>query len=144
MQVFSFTVEGKPQGKGRARSALRGRFVHHYTPEKTVAYEKQIAQAARLAFKQEPFAGPVCLRLDIVMPWPASTPKSKLQTTPYATQKPDLDNIAKAFCDGMNGVVWVDDCQVVRLIATKKRGIVGHVKVTVGLMTDAEGRGDNG
>jgi Holliday junction resolvase RusA-like endonuclease len=144
MQVFSFRVEGKPQGKGRPRTAVRGHHATLYTPKKTVAYEKQIAQAARLVFKGEPHAGPVSLRVDIVMPWPAATSKAKLKTTPYATVKPDIDNVIKAVADGLNGVVWVDDAQIVRLLSTKKRGVDGHVKVTVGLMTDEEGMGDNG
>jgi len=141
MRLVAFTVEGKPHGKGRPRTAVRGRFATHYTPAKTVAYEKSVAVSARRAFNEEPFAGPVSLTLEIVMPWPASTPKAKLQTTPYAPVKSDIDNVVKAICDGLNGVVWVDDAQVVHLVARKRRGLVGYVQVTVGLMTDEEGMG---
>ena len=35
------------------------------------------------------------------------------------TMKPDLDNIAKAVCDGCNGVLYLDDCQIVHLHASK-------------------------
>jgi len=141
MQVLSFTVEGKPHGKGRPRTTVRGRFATHYTPAKTVAYEKLVAESARRVFSGEPFAGPVSLTLEIVMPWPAATPKAKRLTKPYAPVKSDIDNVVKAICDGLNGIVWVDDAQVVHLVARKRRGIIGYVQCTVGLMTDEEGAG---
>ena len=45
--------------------------------------------------------------------------------------KPDLDNIAKAILDGMNGVAWEDDKQVVSLRMEKTYSAVPRVVVEV-------------
>jgi Holliday junction resolvase RusA-like endonuclease len=34
-------------------------------------------------------------------------------------KKPDIDNLAKSVLDGMNGIVWRDDSQIVSLHVTK-------------------------
>ena len=47
--VIDFIVQGKPQGKGRHRSAVTSSGkLRTYTPQKTVRYEKDIAQAFRI------------------------------------------------------------------------------------------------
>jgi Holliday junction resolvase RusA-like endonuclease len=146
MPCFSFTVEGKPQGKGRPRSTVRGGFARHYTPAKTVAYEKLTAFRAREAYDGPIHLGPVKLGIEMVIPWPASTSKAKRAVQSYAPVKPDIDNVVKAICDGLNGVIYKDDAQVIRCIATKKRGDdKGYVRVYVLLMdSDEIVGGDNG
>ena len=36
------------------------------------------------------------------------------------TKKPDLDNIAKAILDSLNGIAYKDDSQIVSLLISKK------------------------
>jgi Holliday junction resolvase RusA-like endonuclease len=45
--------------------------------------------------------------------------KACIEGTERPTKKPDIDNIVKAILDGMNGIVYVDDKQVVDLNLTK-------------------------
>ncbi|MNH47634.1 Endodeoxyribonuclease RusA [compost metagenome] len=45
--------------------------------------------------------------------------------------KCDADNCIKAVCDALNGVVWRDDVQVVKLFLTKKFSAVPGVTVRV-------------
>jgi Holliday junction resolvase RusA-like endonuclease len=40
----------------------------------------------------------------------------------FPTSKPDLDNLAKIVLDALNGILWADDCQVVKLEITKEYG----------------------
>jgi Holliday junction resolvase RusA-like endonuclease len=47
------------------------------------------------------------------------------------TKKPDLDNVAKAIIDGMNGIIFKDDSQITSLHVTKVYGEVGKVEVLV-------------
>lgn len=117
-------IPGHPRGKERARSRIitakaTGRqFTSHYTPKKTRDNENNIRSHAIGAMKmQKPMTGPVNLKLDIAFEIPKSWPKWKVdmaltgQILP--TTKPDSDNIEKSIKDAFNGVIWVDDCQVV-------------------------------
>lgn len=35
------------------------------------------------------------------------------------TKKPDLDNVAKIICDGLNKIAYEDDSQIIDLTVTK-------------------------
>ena len=116
--MIEFTIPGEPQGKGRARVGTIGGHARMFTPAKTVAYEGLIAHAAALAMAgRPPLSEPVRLDVDIVCTVPASwSAKKRTQALAGAirpAKKPDADNVVKAVCDGMNGVVWVDDVQAV-------------------------------
>ena len=45
--------------------------------------------------------------------------------------KPDLDNVAKGVLDALNGVAYVDDTQVVRLLVQKQYSLEPRLVVTV-------------
>lgn len=133
MTAVSFHVPGAPQGKGRARSFKKpGGGIGHYTPEKTRTYEGMIRALAREAmYRQLIIEGPVELSLLIVMPVPKSWPEWKKAMAAHGqilpTAKPDGDNVAKACKDALNGVLWVDDAQVVSLTLRKVYGAPGLV-----------------
>lgn len=125
--MIRIEVAGKPQGKGRARSFRRGNFIGHYTPENTRTYEGLIRSAAIEAMNGHGrIEGPVELRLTAIFDVPESYSRTKrseaLAGVLKPTKKPDLDNIIKAFCDGLNGVVFKDDVQIVRGEYAKKYG----------------------
>jgi Holliday junction resolvase RusA-like endonuclease len=46
-------------------------------------------------------------------------------------KKPDIDNVAKAFLDAMNGTVYLDDTQVVELNIKKVYSAVAGVDVAI-------------
>ena len=124
MRAVTFTVPGQPVGKGRARVGRAGGFVRMFTPEKTATYESTIALFADQAMAgQALITGPVRLRLICRFAIPDSWSKKKrgqaLQGAIYPATKPDADNITKAVCDAVNGIVWKDDAQVVELSVKK-------------------------
>jgi Holliday junction resolvase RusA-like endonuclease len=134
--AMTFKLEGTPTGKGRPKFARKGNFVSTYTPLKTKNYEDRIREVAREAMgSSEPLETPITVCFYITMPVPASySKKAKTacllgETRP--TKKPDVDNIIKAFLDAMNGIVYLDDCQVVDLHAKKVYGTVGMVEVYI-------------
>lgn len=135
-EPLTIVLAGHPQGKGRARSFLRGNHIGHYTPEKTRSYEGMIRQAAQTEMiGRLPTPEPVEVLLTAVFDVPKSFSKAKralaLGNNIQPAKKPDIDNIIKAFVDAMNGVVFKDDCQIVRGIYSKIYGPAPQVVVTV-------------
>lgn len=153
MSRIEFVVPGEPVGKGRARSGVLMRngapvigaggrpIVTHHTPEKTASYEGLIAMAGRQAMAGRPLmTGGVALTLRVFRSIPASWSKKKraaaLVGNVHATVKPDLDNIEKAIADGLNGVVWRDDVQVV---AVEKWKLYAETPCVVVQIVELEG-----
>lgn len=141
-----FTVPGVPRGKGRAKSSSRiGRdprtgaarvFTRHYTPEATAAYESLVKLAAARAMAgRPPYTGAIRMDMEIVLPIPQSwsgVRKRRAAAGEIApTVKPDADNVEKAVKDGLNGVVYCDDTQVVQDSKRKIYGTVPGVTVVV-------------
>jgi Holliday junction resolvase RusA-like endonuclease len=124
MKIAEFTVPGEPVAKGRARSFIRNGHVAHYTPDKTARYENLVKMAASEAMAGRlPSEAPLNMEIVAFMGIAASWSKKRQQAArdglERPTKKPDLDNIVKAVKDGLNGVAWKDDSQVVRLTAGK-------------------------
>jgi len=134
--MITYVVYGEPQGKGSPRFARRGAFTHAYTPEKTKTYEDEIRYMARCAMgASEPLETPVTVAIYIRVEIPKSFSKQKrkdaLANIIKPTKKPDADNILKCFLDAMNGVVYVDDKQVVNIHLTKVYSEIGAVEIMV-------------
>jgi Holliday junction resolvase RusA-like endonuclease len=134
--MIVYSVYGEPIGKGRPRFAKRGNFVSTYTPQKTKTYEDEIRLMAKAAMGgSEPLETPVTVAIYIRVGIPASFSKQKrkdaLANIERPTKKPDIDNIAKCFLDGMNGIVYLDDKQVVSLHITKVYSETPAVEVMV-------------
>jgi Holliday junction resolvase RusA-like endonuclease len=66
---------------------------------------------------------PVGVYLYIRLPIPQSYSKKRkeacLSGQEKPIKKPDIDNLAKSILDGINGVIWKDDSQIVSLHITK-------------------------
>lgn len=134
--MLMYTVYGEPVGKGRPRFARRGKFTSTYTPQKTKTYEDEIRMMAKAAMgASEPLETPMTVAIYIRVGIPASYSKQKrkdaLSGVLRPTKKPDLDNIAKCFLDGMNDIVYIDDKQVVNLHVTKVYAETPAVEVMV-------------
>lgn len=136
-QALIFTVPGQPIGKGRPKvSSHGGKFARLYTPEKTANYEGLVAHEAQAAMNGRALiSGPVAVEIDIRLQIPPSWSKKKqamaVSGEVAPTKKPDIDNVEKAIFDGMNGVVWVDDVQVVQVAKRKRYADVPGVVVKV-------------
>ena len=83
---------------------------------------KTIAQQAMAGAK--PFGGAVALsavaRFSIPASWSKKRRQAAMDGLEYVTKRPDLDNLLKAIKDGMNGIAWLDDSQVVSLVDCRK------------------------
>lgn len=125
LRSVAFEVLGAPVAKGRPRFSRQNGRPHVHTDAKTESYEGLVKFKARAAMRSAaPYAGPVRLVIYIGLPIPASWSQKRQSAAAAgligATKKPDADNVVKALKDGMNGVVYVDDGQVVDLIVSKR------------------------
>jgi len=124
----TFLVPGEAVGKGRPRVSTIGGHARMFTPKKTANYETLIAMAAQQAMQamqaRELITGPVLLEMKILVSVAASWSKKKtaaaLAGQVMPTKKPDADNVLKAICDGINGIVFKDDVQVVNVSMSKR------------------------
>lgn len=134
--TIQFHVPGEPVAKGRPRFARRGNFVSTYTPTKTKDYEAKVRGLAMEAMQgRSPLDTPILAVIKICMPVPVSYSKARrqacLDTRELPTKKPDWDNVAKAITDSLNGIVYVDDSQIVSVYITKRYGTEAGVDVTI-------------
>ena len=134
MTKTTFEILGQPVAKQRPRMARNGRV---YTPAKTVAFENMVRSIAAPNFST-PIHGPVKVTVWATFKPPKSWTKKKTAATinrPHI-QRPDIDNVAKAICDGLNGLAYEDDCQVASIEARKVWGPLARTVVTIEALTD--------
>ena len=121
---MTFEIPGEPHGKGRPRFRKFGNFVSTYNDKKTQTYEALVKQCAKEAFGDtELLETPISLYLYIRLPIPKSYSKKRseacLSGLEKPSKKPDIDNVLKSVMDGLNGVIYKDDNQVVNVHMTK-------------------------
>lgn len=130
-------VEGEIVGKQRQRfQRIGNNMIHIYTPTPTIKYEKLIADE----YKKQcgvlfPTEIPLELRIRAFMRMPKVFSKVKqsraIQGEIRPMKKPDADNIAKSILDGLNGVAYADDKQVVELSVKKYYGTLERVEIDI-------------
>lgn len=125
MEPLVFSMSGLPRGQGRPRATVRkGGFATIYKDTKSRQYENSIAAVARgVMGDRPPLTGALSVSMRFRMPIPASATKARRAAmaageVPH-TSKPDGSNMQKALEDAMNGIVFVDDSQIVRGFWTK-------------------------
>lgn len=126
--MISFEVPGIPNSQPRQRHTLRrtktGKtFIQNYTPQDAPvnSYKAVVRLCCRFAMREKKLIeGPIEMQLVFIFPRSKSqTWKNKPMHRMEHTKKPDLDNLEKAILDALNGVAWVDDSQVCRVLKEK-------------------------
>jgi crossover junction endodeoxyribonuclease RusA len=115
---LTFTVKGRPAPQGSKRSIGNNRFIEasKFLP----AWRKAVSEQAREAVTEQQWqqvAGPVELYVVFYLERPASISANK---RPLPIKPPDIDKLVRGVADSLSDAeVWVDDAQVVKLIARK-------------------------
>ena len=135
---FEFFIPGEPRGKERPRGTKNGVY---YTPSKTRSYEKHIRECFYRAYpKHKPIGAdvPVSVNITALFKIPErlrtkANIKKIAEGKLFPTKKPDCDNIAKAALDGLNGLAYKDDKQVILCSVNKQYTIdgIGGIFVTI-------------
>ena len=129
----SFVVPGKARGKQRPRATRQGRV---YTPAETVNAEAYIKMLATQAMDgAAPMDGPLWMLVKVDVAVPASWSRKRTELALIGelmpTSKPDLDNIVKLYADALNGVVYLDDKQIIDLTVRKSFGAIERTSIYV-------------
>ena len=109
--MIKFTLPIEPQSKQRPRAG-RGKV---YTAKKTRVFESKIKQMTK---HFEPVAGPLSLDATFVFKRPKKMSK-KLAGRQVRLGVPDVDNLLKALCDGLQGNIVTNDSSFVELTGRK-------------------------
>jgi len=134
MRPITFEVAGDPVPQPRPRVTTRGGHGHAYTPSGHAihAYRKAIADAAREAGATPTDRAPITLVVDLVFARPKSHYcKSGLRADAPTLPRPDCSNGLKGLEDSLNGVAWVDDSQIGRVVVEKTYGTEGRTTVRI-------------
>ena len=126
MTAALFFVSGDPRPMGSKRAMLHrnsGRVVMFEQGDKSLrSWQGAIREAAR-SFAQSyadfPLEGPLTLKVNFSLPTPKSKRRKVESGGLLPDVRPDVDKLARAFIDGLTGILFVDDAQIVDLRVTK-------------------------
>lgn len=99
--MIEFFISGKPVAKQSFRSTRSGR---HYQSEAVKSWQDIVAHGANEIWKDDPLKSWLDVKLHFYL--------SKNQA--------DVDNLAKAVLDGLQGIVYANDKQIFRLEVAKE------------------------
>ena len=135
--MISFIVPGIPVAKGRPRFARVGKGVRTFTPAKTVRFEERVMLAAQAAGVTM-LTGPVEVSISAIFGMVGPPRKRKPREAQWKATRPDVENVAKAVLDALNGIAYRDDAQVVSLFVTKRFAAQGEQPGTCVQIQQAE------
>ena len=124
--MIEFMVYSDPVPKGSTKAfVVNGRACTTNANPKTKAWETLVATVAQEHRPESLLDGPVGVSLEFELTKPKSVKRE------YPSVKPDVDKLTRAVLDGLTGVIFKDDAQVVVLGAQKRYGESPGVKVFV-------------
>jgi len=131
---ITFTISGDPVPQPRARVTTRGGFARAYTPSDHPinAYRQAVALAGKAAGCEPTDRAPITLIVDLVFARPKSHYlKSGVKPSAPKLPRADCSNVLKGIEDALNGIAWVDDSQVGRVVVEKTWGTEGRTTVRI-------------
>lgn len=133
---MKFIVNGRPQGKDRPRFRKIGNYVSTYNTKSTIEYEKSVKLSAIEQCKEQldkEYTGLVKMSIKAYFKPNKSISKKQhdLLIGQAHLKRPDLDNLIKIICDGLNGVAYKDDNQVAIINAEKVYSDEERVEVVI-------------
>lgn len=147
---IAFTVFGKPMPKGSKTAIVRGAKAVLLDARRGPARKEYLAWHTAIDYAAWAWStgnprlpddptwdSPLDVRLRFFLPRPKSLPKKVL----HHTKKPDVDKLVRAALDPMSGILFRDDSQVVRLVATKEYAAPGdapRVEVSIAAYENGE------
>jgi len=109
--LISFSAEGTPIPQGSMKHIGNGRMIHSRATE-LATWRALIALAAKQA-GCKPIDSPIIISMRFRLKRPKTVKRD------HPTVPPDLDKLVRGVNDGLTGVAFTDDSQIVQLTASK-------------------------
>jgi len=109
--LISFSAEGTPVPQGSMKHIGNGRMIHSRATE-LATWRALVALAAKQA-GCKPIDSPIIISMRFRIKRPKTVKRD------YPTVPPDLDKLVRGVNDGLTGVAFTDDSQIVQLTASK-------------------------
>jgi len=111
---LSFFVSGTPKSMQVGKSIRvprKGGGWQQFQERRNSDWGAVVAHVGAQHAPERPWTGRIVFVTRFLLPKPASAPKRR---TIYPTKRPDIRNLTNKIEDVFNGVLWVDDSQIVR------------------------------
>lgn len=132
---IEFTIDGEVTAQGRPRAGRRGNKTVMYDPAKSKDYKQYVRLVASQHKPEKPLEGEIELVVVIYKQIPKSMPKWQQELARSGklrpVTKPDCTNYVKGIEDALNGIIYKDDSQIVKLIIEKKYSDNPRAEITV-------------
>ena len=130
------TITGHAVAYARSGMTIRNGKPRAFQPKKQRNWQGDARQVARIAMgTKKPLNGCLHVQVNVYAAIPSSWPDWKREAALgqriRPTGKPDASNLVKIVEDAFNGVVWMDDAQIVQLSVDKAYSDVPRVQVDV-------------
>jgi len=124
MKTVKFRVAAEPIAQGRPRLTTINGQARAFDPKKSrdwKSFINDIAQRAMIEHGHEkPFEGPIVARMRFAFVLAKSHHRKRTpRPRQWHTKRPDIDNLSKAIFDACESVVFLNDTQIVRIVADK-------------------------
>lgn len=121
--MIEIVIPGEVVAKGRPRFSRQGGAVRTHTPNKTLNYERVVKMHALQQKPKELLVDAIevdiCIHRIPPKSWSNVRKEKAIAGQIKPVTKPDVDNYAKAILDALNGIVFKDDNQIVKLTVSK-------------------------
>ena len=117
-RIVTFSVMGIPQPKGSTKAFVPKGWTRPIVTAdnpKAKGWQQLVAEQAQDVAREGFFVGPIAVAMVFRLPRPISLPKRVV----HHLTAPDIDKLARCCLDGLTGVLYRDDSQVVELRARK-------------------------
>lgn len=146
--TLQFIVDGLPKPKRRhGARALYNKvkakwFASTHPDKRTEGEEAHIAQCAKEVWKRPPVRNPFIVNVKFYFEVPPSWPKWKREAALagkyYHVVRPDEDNLRKAVPDACEGIIWVNDSQIIGGYQMKYYAVESRTEVYVEMLEQYE------
>lgn len=133
--LLAFTVPGQPEPLRRHRAAVHGGRVRTFDDPRNGNYADWVRWAWQSGGGHTMGQKPFILDVEAFFARPKSHQTSRGELSAAGRRarppRPDVDNIAKAILDALNGLAWDDDTQCVWLAVMKRWAQIGESGCTI-------------